>query len=202
MKSEAKTSRDQQKEETRQRVFEAALAVFRRDGAEPARIEDIAQAAGVSRGTFYFHFPTKEDVLEQVLANAEQHLVAQLEVLPATAPMTDILTLAAKTVADQWETEPRLFMEVGVVALRRIAARGPQLRDPVRNTLARRFARAAASGELVSALPPEILADVYLLNVFAAALAWCNNPIVSLRAILEGVTALFLHGAAGQPPAA
>src|SRR5205085_7825923 len=57
------SKRDLQREETRHKLYEAALEVFRRDGVAAARIDDITRAVGTSRGTFYFHFPTKEHVL-------------------------------------------------------------------------------------------------------------------------------------------
>ncbi len=49
--------------ETRRRVYEAALAEFERVGVEEARIDDIVTAAGVSWGTFYQYFPSKQDVI-------------------------------------------------------------------------------------------------------------------------------------------
>jgi AcrR family transcriptional regulator len=49
--------------ETRRRVYEAALAEFERVGVEEARIDDVVKAAGVSWGTFYQYFPSKQDVI-------------------------------------------------------------------------------------------------------------------------------------------
>ncbi|MBO2458675.1 TetR/AcrR family transcriptional regulator [Actinomadura violacea] len=48
---------------TRRRVYEAAVAEFERSGVEAARIEDIVAAAGVSWGTFFTYFPSKDDVV-------------------------------------------------------------------------------------------------------------------------------------------
>jgi TetR/AcrR family transcriptional regulator, fatty acid metabolism regulator protein len=53
---------------TRQRVYEAAMAEYGRIGLEAARVEDIVAAAGVSWGTFFHYFPTKEDVLLEASA--------------------------------------------------------------------------------------------------------------------------------------
>lgn len=47
---------------TRQQLIDAARRIFARDGFELARIEDIAAAAGKTRGAFYAHFRDKEDV--------------------------------------------------------------------------------------------------------------------------------------------
>lgn len=47
---------------TRQKLMDAAREVFARDGFELARLEDIAAAAGRSRGAFYANFTDKEDL--------------------------------------------------------------------------------------------------------------------------------------------
>jgi AcrR family transcriptional regulator len=47
---------------TRRRLLEAAEKTFARDGFEAARLEDIAQRAGYTRGAFYAHFRSKEDI--------------------------------------------------------------------------------------------------------------------------------------------
>jgi AcrR family transcriptional regulator len=49
--------------ETRRRVYEAAIAEFQRVGVEAARIDDIVSAAGVSWGTFFHYFPSKDEVI-------------------------------------------------------------------------------------------------------------------------------------------
>ena len=65
--------RDAQRQQTRQRVYAAALTEFKRTGMAAADVGDIAAAAGVARGTFYFHFPTKE----HVLARSEERRVGK-----------------------------------------------------------------------------------------------------------------------------
>ena len=55
--------RERQRAATRERLFAAALAEFRRNGFERANVAEIARAAGVSRPSFYAHFPTLDHVL-------------------------------------------------------------------------------------------------------------------------------------------
>ena len=71
--------REAQRRETRQRVYTAAVAEFRRVGMAAADVSVIAREAGVARGTFYFHFPTKEHVLAELERHEEARLAAQLE---------------------------------------------------------------------------------------------------------------------------
>jgi TetR/AcrR family transcriptional regulator, repressor for uid operon len=74
----AVNGRDAQRQQTRQRVYAAALAEFKRTGMAAADVGDIAATAGVARGTFYFHFPTKEHVLAELERHEEARLVGQL----------------------------------------------------------------------------------------------------------------------------
>src|SRR5271170_4977680 len=115
------TVRDRQRERTRRRVRECALTVFRRDGIAAARIDDIVRAARVSRGTFYFHYPTKEDVLMEVLRESEHRIAAAIAKLPRETPLATVLELTCEKIAEEWAKEPRLFQEVGAVAVRRAA---------------------------------------------------------------------------------
>ena len=71
--------REAQRRETRQRVYAAAVAEFRRVGMAAADVSVIAREAGVARGTFYFHFPTKEHILAELERHEEARLAAQLE---------------------------------------------------------------------------------------------------------------------------
>lgn len=71
--------REVQRQETRQRVYTAAVAEFRRVGMAAADISVIVREAGVARGTFYFHFPTKEHILAELERHEEARLAAQLE---------------------------------------------------------------------------------------------------------------------------
>ena len=64
--------------ETRARLFDAALTEIGRSGLAGADVTAIATAAGVVRGTFYFHFPTKEHVLVELERNEEVKIVAEL----------------------------------------------------------------------------------------------------------------------------
>ncbi|ALJ91703.1 TetR/AcrR family transcriptional regulator [Thermus aquaticus] len=55
--------REYQKKRRRERIFQAAMALFRQRGFQETAASDIAKAAHVSRGTFFNYFPYKEAVL-------------------------------------------------------------------------------------------------------------------------------------------
>lgn len=53
---------------TRERIVEAADTLFYQRGFEKTSFADIADAVGLSRGNFYYHFRTKDDILAAVIA--------------------------------------------------------------------------------------------------------------------------------------
>ena len=63
-------------ERTRARLIDAAREVFERDGFLTARIADIARTAGLSQGSFYHYFESKEQIFREVAAAQEQRLTA------------------------------------------------------------------------------------------------------------------------------
>ncbi len=86
--------------ETRARLFDAALAEIGRSGLAGADVSAIASAAGVVRGTFYFHFPTKEHVLVELERNEEVKIVEELGGAPTeTDDLVPVLSLLVRHVA-------------------------------------------------------------------------------------------------------
>lgn len=191
------TGRDRQREETRRRVYEAALQVFRRDGVDSARIDDIVGIAGVSRGTFYFHFPTKDDVLLELVRHSEESLCERIEAMPDDAPVDDVLIAIAEHMAQTWADDPVLLSDVGLAVLRNSARSLQAERDahPARVVLVPRIEAAIARGELSGLLPADITTDFFLVNLFGAALAWVGNQSMPLDGMLEVVVQFFLKAA-------
>lgn len=71
----------QRTEATRRKLLKAARRVFARDGLEAARIEDIAQEAGHTRGAFYANFENKEDLFFALLEQQAAEHVAKMQEL-------------------------------------------------------------------------------------------------------------------------
>ncbi|MFF3322645.1 TetR/AcrR family transcriptional regulator [Streptomyces sp. NPDC002889] len=60
---------------TRDALVAAARRIFERDGYLDARIVDIAAEAGVATGSFYTHFPSKDEVFAAVLAELQDEML-------------------------------------------------------------------------------------------------------------------------------
>lgn len=79
MTTQSPISRHKEKTElTRSRFIRAAERIFARDGFEAAKLEEIAAAAGYTRGAFYANFENKEDLF---LALLEREIATRIEKL-------------------------------------------------------------------------------------------------------------------------
>ena len=64
MSEKTELSRQQQKsKETKEKIFQAAKRILLKKGYEELSIKNICEGAGVSNGSFYHHFKTKDDLL-------------------------------------------------------------------------------------------------------------------------------------------
>jgi AcrR family transcriptional regulator len=65
-------------EATKRKLLQSALRIFVRDGFEAARIDEIAAAAGYTRGAFYAHFQSKEDLFFAMLESESRRNIERV----------------------------------------------------------------------------------------------------------------------------
>lgn len=71
----ATPTRRRRKDARPQELLDAALALFVEKGFAATRADEVAQRAGVSKGTLYLYYPSKEDLLKAVI---REHLSARI----------------------------------------------------------------------------------------------------------------------------
>jgi AcrR family transcriptional regulator len=110
------TRRERKKEETRRRIFEAAISLFREHGFETTTVDEITEKSDVGRGTFFNYFPKKEAVLaylsEERVALAEENAAALLDdKTPARERLLEIYAFAASPYVADRELSRYVFTE-------------------------------------------------------------------------------------------
>ena len=69
------TGRTVRGRQSRQQLIDAARIVFERDGFLRARIADICDEAGMSHGSFYTYFVSKEEIFQELVDSIEIDLL-------------------------------------------------------------------------------------------------------------------------------
>jgi AcrR family transcriptional regulator len=85
--------RERQKADRERRILEAAASLFREVGYDAARIEDIAERAEVSVGTFYNYYQNKGDILLATVGMEVEEVLAAGEGIVADPPADVVVAL-------------------------------------------------------------------------------------------------------------
>jgi AcrR family transcriptional regulator len=104
-RSPFRVDRHQQAEETREELLRAAVRLFSRNGYHATSVQQITAAANVSKGAFYYHFETKDDVLiavHEMFIDSELRATRQIVERGLPAPKT--LALLMEELAASFDT--------------------------------------------------------------------------------------------------
>ena len=111
----------------RQAIVEAAITVFARHGFDAATTDDIARAAGLSKGGLYWHFKSKDDILAAILTELfDQELGVLQQVLAAegaVAPRLRQLVAHGVAAVQQLQMLLPVMLEFYALAARRADVR-------------------------------------------------------------------------------
>ena len=103
---ESEGLRERKRRETLQRIAKTALKQFIANGYDATTLDDIAEAAGISRRTFFYYFKSKEDILlawQSGVADAigAAVLAESLDQTPLDAVRNALLALASRQQSDE-----------------------------------------------------------------------------------------------------
>jgi AcrR family transcriptional regulator len=97
----------------RARLLDGAKQVFEEYGFLDARISDIAERAGLSHGSFYHYFESKEEIFREVAAAVDQRLSAPLDSVildpTSTAPPRQRIREAIRRHLESYRDEARIM---------------------------------------------------------------------------------------------
>lgn len=104
---------EENKQKKRTALLSHAFSLFMNQGIGNTTISEIAQHAGVGKGTFYFYFKDKEDLIEKLIAQKAEQLLLNamnaLEAHPETVKVEDKLVLIADSLLEQLNNDSRLL---------------------------------------------------------------------------------------------
>ena len=168
--------RERKKAATKERLYFEALDLFRHKGFAATTIEEIAEAAEVSKGTFFNYFPAKEALLhylsERLAHAAAEALAAALRAdhLPARDKLNRILQALVAAVEANRE-----LTRVAVFEL--LKAPAAIVADPYRNLLRQAVCglllEGQRRGEVAADLDPDLWSSAITGVYFQQIFEWC-----------------------------
>lgn len=168
--------------DTEQKIFEAARDVFHEQGYEGARMQEIADRAGINKAMLHYYYRSKDKLFESVFRVSALKVIPKvIDIVRGDLSISDKLTRVVHAYIDLLRSNPHLpgfvlqELRRNPTGLRKFIGR--QTRGAFEQ-LAAEVDEAAARGEIRQVAPEHLLTNVIGLCVF---------PFIA-RPMLETVT--------------
>lgn len=197
-------SRAEKKAATRERLLRAAAEVFARRGFQAASVDQVAEAAGFTKGAVYAHFESKEDLFLALLDERCRLRIAEIEAVLADdhdpgeqAREAGEVFMATLDADPSWAP---LFFEFWTHAVRnpdvarKLVPRYQAMRDAVAAAIAGRARKVG----LEPPLPPDEIAAMTFAMANGAALEHMLEPDRIPAEIYGTMLEIFFRGLAAM----
>lgn len=200
---------ERRKEARPAEIVAAALQLFADRGFAATRLEDVATIAGVSKGTVYLYFESKEQLFEAVVREAIAPNIDRAEALVDTfeGPTAELLRALFEFMAGVLETPLTGVMKLLVAE----SGNFPQLARLYADLVLRRvfgllrriLERGVARGELrpldLDTAVPLVIAPVLLLGLWKHSFGAHTDLALDRRAVLQAHAENLLRALAADP---
>ncbi|MFB4197564.1 TetR/AcrR family transcriptional regulator [Streptomyces carpaticus] len=187
---------------TRQRLYDAAVTLIAEQGFSATTVEEIAERAGVAKGTVYYNFAGKTELFEEVLRDGVDRLAAELRRADETAlergadavGRLSAAALAGLVFIERNPSLTRLLMAELWRTHRAWHATVVSARQQAVDVVERVLHEGVKDGELDPALDVELTAAALVGMILVGALDWLSfHPERPLREVHLALSRL-LHG--------
>ncbi|WP_206071380.1 TetR/AcrR family transcriptional regulator [Antrihabitans stalactiti] len=199
---------DSKSARTRERILDAAAQVLSKKGYSGTRLTDVAAVAEIQAPAIYYYFPSREDLIEEVMwagiAEMRKYVIAALEAAPAEATPMDRIMIAV-------EVHLRHELNISDYTTASIRNSG-QVPEKIRSRQKAEEAKygevwkklirdAAAEGEIRPELDLRI-ARMLILGALNWAAEWWNPRRGSLDLVVRNAQSIIQSGIGTAAPAA
>tara|TARA_A100001037_G_scaffold280628_1_gene283555 strand:+ start:963 stop:1631 length:669 start_codon:yes stop_codon:yes gene_type:complete len=203
--STAPNSTNNKSERTRQRILDAAARTFRDKGYAATTLNDIANAARLRAGSIYYHFESKEQILEEVfdigIKRISDAVLRDVGALPDDAPPSEKIRVGM-------ETHLRTLLQHGPYASANIRVFGQSPRSVQLKTMRLRevyedfwrdlFTEAREAGEIERNFDLSLI-RMFLFGALNWTVEWYKPGKRTLSEFAEEVWTVLFHGVGNNP---
>ncbi|MER7332457.1 MULTISPECIES: TetR family transcriptional regulator [unclassified Micromonospora] len=186
--------RSRRREDTRQRLFEAAVQLIAEQGFSATTVDDIAARAGVAKGTVYYNFESKTVLFEELLRHGIGLLTAEFRAAVAGLPPREALAALVRAELE-YIRRYRAFAQLLLSEMWRTNREWQQTLRLLRGEAIEVIAETVRSGVAVGDLPADLdvrTASSALFGVgLVVAVDWLvfqpDRPIEDVEEALLGI---------------
>ena len=204
MKKEKSTRRKEQGEATKRKLFEIAQKLFIEYGVDNVSVDNIVEAAGVARGTFYVHFESKDTLISSLIIDyvnkVDMDYEAFLKTLPLDEPSPDILLALASRISDVIEHSVGFDNMRTLYKVQLTGAQHMQVASSYSRALYQLFVNVLETGsnrgEFEMLLPAGELSQHLILAIRGLVYEWCirypdfnlkEQTLTHFKILLDGI---------------
>ena len=186
----------------RDAIYDAAIKLFTVKGFDETTVEEIANAASISRRSFFRYFASKDDLLAPNVANIGKALVKAINDCPPSMSPREVIRETVAQGSKYAAAQPRTRQTIEI-SVRSVSARRAHLSrmNEVGDCVAEAFA-ARIKGASKDDFESRMFAGIALLLMNLTLFSWSNNEHEDLSSsyglTFASVTGL-LSGKSGDP---
>ena len=196
-------TREDSRELTQQRLLDAAQKVFAKKGLDGASVEDIAAAAGYTRGAFYSNFASKNDLFIDMLRRDHDRADAEFFALRDDNLSLDYIQERTRDIYSKLYRDNECFMSWTEARL--LSARDPKFRAKLNALMLEKRAKIAEFIDYFNkrvgikpAVPPAIMAMGFMSLIEGVKLFAISSPGEMTAEVAETTLAMFIESVMQQ----
>lgn len=196
--------REKKKRKTREAILNAAIELFGKNGFEATSISQLAQKAGVGKGTVYSYFSTKQDILNAFCEGELEYVHEQLNTKtnPDAPVLEQLVTifLAEFEYVTRTPEFGRLYMQEMLFPKKEMVLNHKELENKFLDMIFPIISRAQQRGELRADMELLHLCGHFFSLFILLVHAWYSD-LLGDQTAEEALTTLFSNALNGlQPP--
>ena len=178
------TRRERRKLEVRNRIIEAAVELFDRDGFAATKVASICEQADIAHKTFFNHFPAKQDLLREIASVYLGGLLEELEETRKQPGSTrDRIHFFFELIAENSENVGPMRRELVTEVVHVIHESGTETEQALKlqHAFGSIIAEGVANGDVTDQHDPGTLTDMLMGAFYALMFNWSNLDDYPIR---------------------
>ncbi len=181
---------------TRERILDAAIEVFASKGYHDTRMDDIVEMSHSSKGSIYFHFPSKEEIFFGIVDKFANLLEKRLlQVLETESSGIERVHRALVVCLDTFGSHQALakILLIQAVGLGQdFEVKREQIKDRFAALIQSQIEQAVIEGE-IPALDAEMAAQIWMGAIYDIVMRWVSTSQLSPERMLPTLQTMLLR---------